>query len=179
MKSPTNQKIKLLYMTALMLISVNVISCPDRKAAKVNEIGVETIQNNLDEAAENSTKFKPIPVEKENGFYFAIDYNNNISGEDIKLEETPSLSSEDILEVKKVINENNNTPEIRIVFTPDGKIKLAQVTKNNIGKHLAIVIANQIVSIPLINCEIPGGVITLGDFSEKEIDKMVESLKNK
>jgi preprotein translocase subunit SecD len=163
-----------------MLISVTVISCGNRNMDKIGRIDPEIMTKDvIDETTENIVKFKPIPIERENGFYFAIDYNNNISSEDIKLEETPSLSSEDILEVKKVINENNNTPEIRIVFTPDGKIKLAQVTKNNIGKHLAIVIANQIVSIPLINCEIPGGVITLGDFSEKEIDNMVESLKNK
>ncbi|GEM_PF-5105732 len=180
MKNPTNQEIKLLYMTALMLISVTIISCGNRKMDKIRKIDSEIITEDvIDEATENIVKFKPIPVEKENGFYFAVDYDYRTKDKDIKLEETASLSSEDILEVKKVINKDYNRPEIRIVFTNSGKIKFAQITKNNTGKYLAIVIANQIVSIPLINCEIPGGIITLGsDFTEEEIDKMVESFKN-
>lgn len=45
---------------------------------------------------------------------------------------------------------------------------------------MAIVIAKQIVSIPIVNSEIIGGKASIsGDFSEKEIDKMIEILREK
>ena len=54
------------------------------------------------------------------------------------------------------------------------------LTKENIGKPVAIVIAKQIVSIPTVNSEIIGGKASIsGDFSEKEIDKMIEILREK
>ncbi|MCT4639414.1 MAG: hypothetical protein N4A72_17045 [Bacteroidales bacterium] len=181
MKSPTNQKIKLLYMTALMLISVTVISCGNRNMDKIGRIDPEIITKDvIDETTENIVKFKPIPVERENGFYATVDYNNNTSDKDIKLEEKPSIRPEDISEVEKKISEYNDSYEINLVLTQEGAKKFHLLTKKNIGKPIAIVIANKIVTIPKVNTPISGGKVSIsGDFTEKEIDNMVESLKNK
>jgi len=150
-------------------------------ASKFKDIDkeIEGITNNFSETVEKPTKkFEPIPVERENGFYATVDYNNSTEDKDMKLKDKPSLTSKDILEVKKAFSSYNDRPEISIVFTKDGAKKFYLLTKENIGKPIAIVIDKQIVSMPIVNSEIIGGKASIsGDFSEDEIDKMIEILK--
>lgn len=142
---------------------------------------LERISNELEDIVEiPREKFKPIPVDKEDGFYALIDYNQFTGDKNIQLEDKPSMTSKDILEVKKVYRSDNDQPEISIVFTKDGARKFYLLTKENIGKPIAIVISKRIVSMPTVNSEIIGGKANVsGDFSEEEIDKMIESLKEK
>lgn len=142
---------------------------------------IDNITKNFTEQVEIPTKkFEPIPIDRENGFYATVDYNYSTEDNDIKLENKPSLTSKDILEVKKVFSSYNDRPEISIVFTKEGAKKFYILTKENIGKPVAIVIANHIVSLPTVNSEIIGGKASIsGDFSEEEIDKMIEILKEK
>lgn len=141
---------------------------------------IEEITKKNEIVEKPTKKFEPIPVNRENGFYTTVDYNFSATDKDIKLEDKPSLTSKDILEVKKVFSTHNDRPEISILFTKDGAKKFHQLTKENIGKPLAIVIAKQIVSMPIVNSEIIGGKAKIsGNFSEKEIDKMIEILQEK
>jgi preprotein translocase subunit SecD len=144
---------------------------------------IEQITNNLsmlntnimDEKPVN--KFEPISVDKEDGFYATVDYTYSTEYKNIKLEDDPSLTSKDILEAKKVYNENR--AEISIVLTKKGARKFYLLTKENIGKPIAIVINKEIVSIPKVHSEIMGGKVNIsGNFSEKEIDKMIKKLTN-
>lgn len=152
-------------------------------ASKFKDIDkeIEGITKNFSGIVEKPTKkFEPIPVDRENGFYATVDYNFSTIDKDIKLENKPSLTSKDILEVKKVFSSYNDRPEISIVFTKEGAKKFYLLTKENIGKPVAIVIAKKIVSIPTVNSEIIGGKASIsGDFSEKEIDEMIEILREK
>jgi hypothetical protein len=151
-------------------------------ASKFKDINneIDEITNNFNEIVEKpSKKFEPILVEKEDGFYATVNYSYSTEDKDIKLEDNPSLTSKDILEIKKVYSKyNQNRPEISIVLTKEGARKFYLLTKENIGKPIAIVIDNKIVSIPKVQTEIMGGKVSIsGDFSEKEIDKMIEKLK--
>jgi len=157
-------------------------------ASKFKDIDkeIEEITNNFSELPENKIvelprkKFEPIQVDKEDGFYATVDYNYSTENKDIKLEDKPSLTSKDILEVKKVFSSYNDRAEISIVFTKEGARKFYLLTKENIGKPIAIVIANYIVSMPTVQMEIIGGKASIsGGFSEEEIDKMIEILKGK
>jgi preprotein translocase subunit SecD len=152
-------------------------------SSQFNEINqeIKKIKDNLDDPIEIAVKeFKPIPVDKENGFYATIGYTHQTADADVKLEEKPSLTSNDILEIKKVYSNYNNKPEISIVFTKKGAKKFYILTKENIGNPVAIVIAKHIVSMPTVNSEIIGGKANIsGDFTDEEIDKMIEILKNK
>ena len=67
-----------------------------------------------------------IPIDKENGFYATVDYNYSTEKADIKLEDKPSLTPKDILEVKKVLSSYNDRPEISIVFTKEGAKKFME-----------------------------------------------------
>ena len=144
---------------------------------------IDKINKSLDENREEKTikKFEPIPADKMDGFYRTLNYSPSMDYNDIILEENPSLTTNDILEVKKVyIKHYDNHPEISIVLTREGARKFYNLTKENIGEPLAIVIEKQIVSIPIINSEIMGGKVNIsGDFSENEIDRMIKKLSKK
>lgn len=125
-------------------------------------------------------KFTPIPVDKQNGFYATVDYTPFTKNEDIILENNPFITSKDIQVVKKTYSNYNNKPEISIMFTKAGAQKFYLLTKENIGKPVAIVLAKQIVSIPIINSVIKEGKsIITGDFSEEEINKLIKILQEK
>jgi len=148
---------------------------------------IEEITNDFSESAENKIvdlprkKFEPMPIDKEDGFYATVDYTYSTEDKNIKLEDNPSLTSTDILEIEKVYSVyNDKRPEISIVLTKEGARKFYLLTKENIGKPIAIVIDKKIVSIPKVQTAIMGGKVSIsGDFSEKEIDKMIEKLKGK
>jgi preprotein translocase subunit SecD len=142
---------------------------------------IKRITEQYSEKVENpANKFEPIPIDKENGFYATVDYNYSTADKNIKLEDKPSITSKDILEVKKVFSNYNNRLEISIVFTKNGAKKFYLLTKENIGKPIAIVIGKQIVSMPTVNSEIIGGKASIiGDFTEDEIDEMIKLLKEK
>ena len=124
-------------------------------------------------------KFEPIPIERENGFYETIDYNPNSEKKDIQLEKKPTITKEDILDVKKVTNKQGNS-HIEISLTKNGARIFHMLTKKNIGNPIAIVIDRYIVTMPTVNTTISGGKIDItGNFSNDEIDKMIEKLKNK
>jgi len=125
------------------------------------------------------SKFEPIPIEREDGFYETVDYNPNSEKKDVQLEKKPSITNEDILEAKKVTNKQGNS-QIEISLNKNGARNFHILTKENIGKPIAIVIDKYIVSLPMVNSTISGGKIDItGNFSNDEIDKMIEKLKNK
>ena len=142
---------------------------------------IEEITKGFGERMEKPIKrFQPIPVDRVDGFYETVDYSRSAEIENIKLKDNPALTSKDIQEVKKVYSDHDNSPEISIVFTKEGARKFYLLTKENIGKPIVIVVARQIVSCPIVNMGILGGkAMIAGDFSEEEIDKMVEQLKRK
>jgi preprotein translocase subunit SecD len=66
---------------------------------------------------------------------------------------------------------------ITIVFTPAGTEKFAQVTRDNIGERLAIVIDGKLLSAPNIMEAITGGVAKItGKFTLKEADDLVKKI---
>ena len=124
--------------------------------------------------------FKPISVEREDGFYAALNYTSTMSKEDIVLEDAPSLSINDILKVKKIKSRYTKSFEIGLVLTEAGAHKFYLLTKEHIGQALAIVIDKQIVSMPVVQAAIEGGKINItGNFTEEEVHKMIASLQRK
>ena len=118
------------------------------------------------------------PVEREDGFYATIDYDLDNGIQDLTLEETPSITKEDILDVKKEFE--NGYPYISVTLNEEGTKKFHLLTQENIGKPIAIVIDKHIVVSPTVQAPIPGGKIQIsGRFSEEEIDQMINKLKDK
>jgi len=143
----------------------------------------EKIEKNIkqqNEIAENSeSKFEPISIDREDGFYETIDYELNKKIKDIELVKNPSIPKTEISEIKKSTNRFGDI-YIDITFSKKGAKLFYLLTKKNIGKPIAIVVDKHIVSVPTVNSEISGGNASIsGNFTTEEIDKMIEKLKNK
>lgn len=144
---------------------------------------LEKIDKSIKQQYENKEvekyQFKPIPIDREDGFYETVDFDSNKDLKDIELVKTPSISKTEISEIKKSTKKFGNI-YIEITFTKKGSKEFYLLTKKNIGNPIAIVIDKHIVSIPTVNSEIFGGKASIsGNFTTEEIDKMIESLKTK
>lgn len=129
------------------------------------------------EIEEPTTKFEPIPVDREDGFYATVDYDGS-NNRDIRLENKPSITPKDILEAKKSFDNFTDRPTITIKFNKKGARKFYQLTRGNIGKSIAIVIDKKIVAIPMVHSEIVGGnMVISGNYTEEEVDSMIRKLK--
>jgi protein-export membrane protein SecD len=65
--------------------------------------------------------------------------------------------------------ENPNAPGVRVVFTNRGATRFADVTKANVGNHMAIVLDDEVQSAPVIREAIRGGTASItGSFSDDE-----------
>lgn len=68
---------------------------------------------------------------------------------------------------------------VHVTLTPEGAKQFAKVTRENIGKQLAIVVGGKIMVAPQIGTEIGGGVLEIaGNFSADEIQNMVKILSH-
>lgn len=125
-----------------------------------------------------SMKFEPIPIDRPDGFYATIDYIPGEDDKNIKLEEVPAITREDISIIKKDIN-NYGEYYIFMTLTEDGSKKFYLLTKNNLYKPIAIVIDKHIISLPRVNAAISGGNISIGGgYTEYEVDELIQKLKN-
>ena len=99
----------------------------------INDIDkeIKAITQRLSKAVETpSQKFEPIPIDKADGLYATVNYTHLTDINNIKLEENPSVTPEDILEIKKEYSKyNDNRPEISILLTNDGARKFYLLTK--------------------------------------------------
>ncbi len=77
----------------------------------------------------------------------------------------PIISSRDITGAKAALGQSND-PVVDITLDPDGAERLAQVTAQNKGTTLAILLDGQVISTPLIRTAITGGAVQIaGNFS--------------
>ncbi len=87
------------------------------------------------------------------------------------------LSGNIITEAHKVIYKKSSSPTISIRMTPDAAVVWGQLTKENIGKSIAIVLNNCVYSYPTVQGEISGGESSItGTFSQEEADDFVNLL---
>ena len=68
---------------------------------------------------------------------------------------------------------------VNFALTPEGKAQFAKITRENIGRRLAIVVEGKIVSAPVINSEIPSGEGQItGDFTVEEANRLATLISN-
>ncbi|UCH10679.1 MAG: hypothetical protein JSU61_01950 [Fidelibacterota bacterium] len=97
------------------------------------------------------------------------------TGEIFYLHEEVLLSNADIASAEVVMGERG--PVVQVTMTFSGKAKWAQVTGENIGKHMAMLVDGVLTSVPTINAPILKGVAIIGGlFTEAEARRIVEGL---
>ncbi|MDO4266440.1 MAG: protein translocase subunit SecD [Eubacteriales bacterium] len=75
-------------------------------------------------------------------------------------------------------NGASDSYEVGITFTDEGAKTFAEVTGRNIGKQIAIVYDNEIVSAPRVNDAITGGQCSItGDFTLEEAQSLASTIR--
>ena len=114
-------------------------------------------------------------VDRPDGFYILTDLPNKDS---LQPGANPSLGFETLKAVKEIAGDYSKQPIINMQFNEAGTKALQALTKNNLGKQLAIIVNNRIVSAPYINSEIAEGDMQLtGLPSEAALKEIVDLLK--
>lgn len=93
------------------------------------------------------------------------------------------LIDQNDIETCKVVttsDSSSNVPgkaAIEVTFTPEGRKRFAEVTRQSIDKRLAIIINGRLISAPVIKSEIPGGkAMITGNFSTSEAEQLNHSI---
>jgi len=96
-------------------------------------------------------------------------WQNQERKEVLAVEKTALLDQTDLKAATVSTNTPTGAPVIEIAFTDKGAKHFAKVTRQNIGKRLAIVIDGQVYWAPRIQMEITSGSGQIsGSFSEQE-----------
>jgi preprotein translocase subunit SecD len=105
-----------------------------------------------------------------------IDPSNYITISGSYFEKT-NLTGSELAQTNVSFSQNNGKPEVQLQFTSSGGQKFADITKREIGKRVAILLDNQILSYPVVNQEILGGnAVIEGNFTQDEATQLVNQL---
>jgi len=100
----------------------------------------------------------------------------NESTESATLKPT-DLTGADLKQAQTVFDKNTGKPAVSIEFSKEGGDKFALITEKNVGKRVAILLDNQIVSAPVVQEKIIGGSAQItGNFSVDEAKKLAIQL---
>lgn len=83
------------------------------------------------------------------------------------------LTGADLAESSVAFDETGGQPSVSITFTKEGGEKFAKITEENVGKKVAIILDNQIISAPVVQEKITGGQAQItGSFTLDEAKKL-------
>lgn len=90
----------------------------------------------------------------------------------LTLEKLPLLGGENLVDAQPRVGENN-APEIIFKLDTVGSRKFAEITRDNVGRRLAIVLDNQILMAPGIRGVIPSGSGEItGSFTMQQVQDL-------
>lgn len=84
-----------------------------------------------------------------------------------------NLTGADLKSAQTVFDQNTGKPSVSIEFTEEGSKKFEEITGRNVGKPLAIVLDQDLVSAPVVNEKIAGGTAQIsGSFTVEDANKL-------
>jgi len=88
------------------------------------------------------------------------------------------LNNEDIESAEYTLWQDR--PGVKLIMTERGKEKWADITEQNIGKHIGMLLNGELVSAPIVRARIDVGLaIIQGIFTEDEAEKIVDGINRK
>jgi len=91
----------------------------------------------------------------------------------------PPLEGDVIIDASSRVSEYGSSSEVEMTMNAEGAKKWARLTKDNIGKQIAIVLDNNVYSFPNVNQEITGGKSQItGNFTSEEAKDLANVLKS-
>lgn len=99
-------------------------------------------------------------------------------GENYRLEQRVALEGEHIRDAQLGYDQMSGEPIVNFKLDRDGARRFAEMTSNNIGRQLAIVLDNKVVTAPVIRGEIPSGSGQIsGNFTSAEASDLALLLR--
>jgi SecD/SecF fusion protein len=141
---------------------------------------VDALLNNskvkaLFETSRLSLKWGVKPVDKEENFYELIALKVNYVDGKTK----PILTGDVITDARDDFGQNSVYAQVSMSMNSEGAKAWARLTRDNIGKCIAIVLDNNVYSYPRVNDEITGGNSQItGTFTPEEAKDLANVLKS-
>ena len=118
----------------------------------------------------------------EPGYEFMREPHKSRSGPDLPgylVQKKPVLTGKSIKSAYMSRNPVNNQPEVEFTLDSDGTDIFAKVTRDNVGRQLAIVLDGELQSAPNIHEPIEGGRGQIsGNYTEQEAQNLANALQN-
>ncbi len=120
-------------------------------------------------------------------FRLVTDKDNDFGSEKMTLDDGEEaivnkkiiMSGENLIDAQPRVDSQTNKPMVFFSLDRYGAQKFGKVTTNNVGKRLAIVLDNQIISAPVIREAITGGSGSIsGNFSFQEVTDLALLLRS-
>jgi hypothetical protein len=87
------------------------------------------------------------------------------------------LSQKDVLAVEVApVRENASERAIFLSLSPAGQRSLAEVSANNVGRHMAIFVGERLVANPVIKTQLSGPSFQITTTSDAELDELAKAL---
>ena len=103
--------------------------------------------------------------------------SGGIAGETLNVEKQVLLSQKDLQSASLIKDPVTTTQMIQLQFSPAGAKRFATATRENLHKRLAIIISGKLLSAPVIQGEITGGLATItGNFGPGQAEELVNAL---
>ena len=110
---------------------------------------------------------------------FGFDNLLSETGEELKVSKKIILSGDNLLDAQPRVDNQNNQPIVSFTLDRYGAQKFGKTTTENVGKRLAIVLDNKVISAPVIREAITGGSGTIsGNFSFQEVTDLALLLRS-
>ena len=91
----------------------------------------------------------------------------------------PPLDGSAISSARSEFGQNKASAEVAMSMNPEGAKKWAHLTKDNVGRCIAIVLDNSVASAPVVQTEITGGNSSItGNFTPDEAGDLAITLKS-
>lgn len=98
--------------------------------------------------------------------------------EPVAVDEQAVLTGEHIQDARLGYDPNNNAPLVSLSFDREGARIFSQLTEENVGRRMAIVLDNRVHSAPVINEKISGGKASItGRFTSAEANDLAVVLR--
>jgi SecD/SecF fusion protein len=145
-----------------------------KDTAKVNRfLALKQVKDILPRNLKLLWEFKPVDF-KTKGEYFQL-----IAIKVTNRDGLPALGGDVITNAREEFGTTQATAEVTMSMNAEGASTWARLTRDNVGKQIAIVLDNFVYSAPVVNAEITGGRSSItGNFTIKEAQDLANILKS-
>ena len=155
---------KYIYVELPGVLNVNQAKEIIGKTAKLEFLLVLDMSKDKEKLLKEAEGLKHVKVlPGEDGYWYLVKYPPAITGSDLA-DAYPTTDS-------------YGKPAVGFSLTPSAAKKFAEFTQKNIGKPMAIVLDNRVVSAPVIRARISDKGIITGHFTTQEVKNLVVILK--